>query len=274
MGGWLFILVFDFRTLTNCRLSESRSQVISVRISNMGKITTPGGRLRAFRSERGLTGTALAETLGCTKSTISYWEAGRTTLPWTACLALEAAHGVSAQWLASGEGPMWLVPGRLKTKVRKSLHSIPFLEGQLGFRPDGSVQAPHSETPGLGFPPSLLLEVAGDPLPGPEDLYLWRVKDPEMAPLLPEGAWVLLNVAATAREPLTENAIYLVRLGQEQSPCLRRVAIEPLSGDLLVSTDAPRRVPLRIARTVANGEFSVLARAIWAGVGLLLVTQA
>ena len=240
----------------------------------MGKITTPGGRLRAFRNERGLSGTTLAETLGCTKSTISYWEAGRTTLPWTTCLALEAAHGVSAHWLSAGEGSMWLVPGRRKTRGTKGLHSIPFLEGQLGFRPDGSVQAPHPETPGLGFPPSLLQEISGEPLPGPEDLYLWRVQDSEMAPLLPEGAWVLLNVAAAASETLTDNAIYLVRLGHAQPPCLRRVAIEPLSGDLLITTDAPRRVPLRIARTVANGEFSVLARAIWAGVGLLLVTQA
>ncbi len=228
----------------------------------------PGDRLRAFRRERGLSGSALAESLECTKSTISYWEAGRTTLPWSSCLALEAAHGVSAQWLATGEGPMWLGPGRRKTKAAKGLVAIPFLEGQLGFRPDGSAQAPHPEAPGLGFPPSLLQEIAGVPLPGPEDLYLWRVEDEEMAPLLPKGAWVLLNVAATACEPLTENAIYLVRLGQEQTPCLRRVAIEPISGDFLITTDAPRRVPLRIARTVAEGELTVLARAIWAGMRL------
>lgn len=234
----------------------------------MSKITTPGDRLRAFRRERGLSGSALAESLECAKSTISYWEAGRTALPWSSCLALEAAHGVSAQWLATGEGPMWLLPGRRKTKATKGLVAIPFLEEHLGFKPDGSVRAPHPESPGLAFPPSLLQEIAGEPLPGPEDLYLWRARDSEMAPLLPEGAWVLLNIAATAREPLTENAIYLVRLGKEQTPCLRRVANEPISGDLLITTDAPRRVPLRIARTVAAGEFILLARAIWAGVAL------
>ena len=234
----------------------------------MGKTKTPGERLRAFRSERELTGLALAEGLGCTKSTISYWEAGRTELPWTTCLALEAAYGVSAQWLATGKGPMWLVPARRKTKSAKDIHFIPFLEEQLGFRPDGSVLPPHPESRGLGFPPSLLQEVVGEPLPGQEDLYLWRVKDQEMEPLLPQGAWALLNVDLSAREPLTENAIYLVRLGQENSPCLRRVATEPISGDLLITTDAPRRVPLRIARTVAAGEFTLLARAIWAGVSL------
>ena len=234
----------------------------------MVKIPSPGARLRAFRSERKLTGIALAEGLGCTKSTISYWEAGRTELPWTACLALEAAYGVSAQWLAKGEGPMWVAPARRKPKSAKDIHSIPFLEEQLSFRPDGPVMPPHPESPRLSFPPSLLQEVAGVPLPGPEDLYLWRVKDREMDPLLPQGAWVMLNVAPAAHEPLTENAIYLVRLGQKQSPCLRRVAIEPISGDFLITTDAPRRVPLRIARTVATGKFAILARAIWAGMRL------
>lgn len=234
----------------------------------MNKTSTPGERLRAFRSERGFTGTTLAESLDCTRSIISYWEAGRTALPWTVCLAIEAAHGVSAHWLATGEGLMWLVPRRRKAKPTKGLQVIPFLEEQLGFNEDGAVIPPHPESPGLGLPPSLLKEVAGDPLPKEGDLYLWRVMDSAMEPLLPFGAWVLLDVSKQDPESLVANGIYLVRSGRKQVPCLRRVAKDPLSGDLLLTADTPRKAPQQIPDGTAKNKSALLGRAIWAGIAL------
>ena len=234
----------------------------------MVKRPTPGARLRAFRAERELTGIALAERLNCTKSTVSYWEAGRTPLPWTTCLALEAAYGLSAQWLAAGEGPMWLVPGRRKLKPSKGLQIIPFLDGRLGFDEDGAVIPPHPESPGLGVSPSLLQEVAGDPPPKGGDLYLWRVTDSAMEPLLPIGAWVLLDVSDQSPDSLVQDAIYLVRSGRSQVPRLRRVARDPLSGGLLLATDTPGRAPQRIPTGTAKNKSLLLGRAIWVGIAL------
>ena len=234
----------------------------------MVKKPTPGARLRAFRAERGLTGIGLAQQLNCTKSTISYWEAGRTPLPWTTCLALEAAYGLSAQWLATGEGPMWLVPVRRKLKSSNGLQIIPFLDEKLGFNEDGAVIPPHPESPGLGLPPSLLQEVAGDPLPNKGDLYLWRVTDSAMEPLLPIGAWVLLDVSTQDPESLVANGIYLVRAGRKQVPCLRRVAKDPLSDDLLLTADTPRKASQRIPGGTAKKQSALMGRAIWAGIAL------
>lgn len=234
----------------------------------MTKKERPGARLRSFRKERGLSGQALADAIGVTRSTVSYWEAGRTALPWTVCLALEAVHGVSATWLSTGEGPMWIVQSKRRVKAGKDFHLIPFLDSELGFDSDGLPIEPHPETPTLGFPSVLLSEVLGGTLPERGLLYLWRVIEDDMAPLLPRDSWVLLDAAPQAREVQIENAIYLIRLGRERIPCLRRIATEPVSGDLLIAADAPGRVPLRCARTATNTECTILAHALWAGIHL------
>jgi hypothetical protein len=165
---------------------------------------------------------------------------------------------------------MWIVPGKRKPRANQGVYLIPFLDEELGFSPDGSSILPHPDSPTLGFAASLLKEVVGGGLPEHSELYLWRARDTEMAPLLPLGAWVLLDVSIAACATPVENAIYLVRMGHGCIPCLRRVATEPLSGDLLVLADANGRVPLRIARSVAAGEFALLARAIWAGISLTI----
>ena len=93
-----------------------------------------------------------------------------------------------------------------------------------------------------------------------------------MCPCIHKGAWVLLDTCAQAREHLIDHDVYLVAAGKNQRPCLRRLATEPTSGDLLLAADEPGRVPLRLHRPFLNGEVIVLGHALWAG-GMLSSTQ-
>lgn len=231
----------------------------------MAATDTPGARLRAFRIDRGLTGQALAEALDATKSTISYWEAGRTELPRAICLALETLFGVSSQWLATGEGPMWTPSSPKRAKSSKDHLKVPFLSQDLGFSKDGTVLKPHPDSPTLDFPRQLLEEILGVEC---RTLYLWQVADEDMAPRLSQGSWALLDVSPAISERIEDHSIYLVRLGLGSSPCLRRLAKDPISGDLLAATDTQGRVPLRLAHQDSES-WAVLARAIWVGSSLL-----
>jgi transcriptional regulator with XRE-family HTH domain len=230
---------------------------------------TPGARLRAFRTDRSLSGQALAEALGCSKSTISYWESGRTNLPMTACLALETAYGVSAQWLASGEGPVWVVPNS-HGKSRKTDLDIPFLNPEWAFDQDGLPVRPHPGAPAIRFPRVLLEEIWKDGVPEKDQLFLWRVQDDAMAPLIPRGAWALIQAGAPTPSTLKEQGLYLLRLGPKEAPCLRRVARVPSQGnrelaDLLIGVDAPGHLPLRFTESQVFDEHRLLAAVVWAG---------
>lgn len=69
----------------------------------MGKIETIGDRLRACRSERGLTQKALGDAVGLSKSTVRDIELGRSNSS-TRLHALAAHLGVAVTWLETGKG--------------------------------------------------------------------------------------------------------------------------------------------------------------------------
>jgi len=231
----------------------------------MANLDFPGARLRALRTDRGMTGLALAQALDVTKSTISYWEAGRTELPWAICLALEALYGVSARWLTHGEDPMWLAAPRGSQAVSNEQIRIRFLSRDLGFTRTGQAVAPHPDSPFIRVPAVLLAEILGETITNVEALFLWRADDSEMVPHIPLGAWVLLDVSPDACKSVKDHGIYLLRLSPDQAPILRRLAKDPLSGDLLVACDVAGRVPLRLDHRAKKTGWMVLARACWAG---------
>lgn len=235
----------------------------------MHEAETPGARLRAFRTDRSLSGQALADALECSKSTISYWESGRTILPMTACLALESAYGVSARWLAAGEGPVWVVPNR-HGKSRKTDLDIPFLNPEWAFDENGLPVRPHPGASAIRFPRALLEEIWKDGIPAKDRLFLWRVQDDAMAPLVPKGSWALIQVGVPTPSTLKDQAIYLFRLGPREAPSLRRIARVPSQGggdsvDLLVGVDAPGQIPLRFTESQLFDGHRLLASVVWVG---------
>lgn len=235
----------------------------------MMHLDTPGSRLRALRLDRGMTGLALAQSLQVTKSTISYWEAGRTELPWAICLALETLYSVSSRWLAYGEDPMWLAalkPGHSQTKPSVR---IPFLSPELGFCPMGKVRQPHPEASSMELSLELLREILDEQASDIGDLFFWRATNAEMTPLIPQGSWVLLDVSKGACLPIQDHEVYLLRLSATSSPILRRLACDPLSNDLIAAVDAPGRVPLRLEHKPQESSWAILGKALWVGRSLV-----
>lgn len=235
----------------------------------MVNLATPGERLRAFRRERGLSGQALAQALGCTKSTVSYWEAGRTPLPWTVSLALEATYGVAATWLDQGTGPMWVVTGANASEPSEGGVEITFLVPELAFDAEGQVQKPHPDSPSIRFSLGLLQEIGRNSPIEPANIALWRVLDEDMGPTLPKGAWVMVDT--TQPLLLEDQALYLVRLEEKELPCLRRVTRMVGKGgkkDVLIGVDAPGRLPLHFSEARVLADRMLLARARWVGIPL------
>lgn len=228
-------------------------------------LDSPGSRLKALRLDRGMTGLALAEDLGVTKSTISYWEAGRTDLPWSICLALEALYGVSSRWLARGEDPMWLPALKPSHGMATELIQVPFLTPELGFTSSGKALPPHPKSLSVGLPQRLFDEILGRQDSGTGDLFFWRVEDAEMTPLIPKGSWVLLDVSTDACLPIQDHEVYLLRLSATSAPILRRLACDPLSNDLIAAADAPGRVPLRLEQRCHDSSWTILGKARWVG---------
>jgi len=254
----IIIVRFDNKNARGC-----------VKFSNMVNLATPGERLRAFRKERGLSGQALAQALGCTKGTVSYWEAGRTPLPWTVSLALEATYGVAATWLDQGTGPMWLVPGVNNAEPSEGGVEIAFLTPALAFNTEGQVQKPHPDSPSIRFSLGLLKEIGGSSPIEPANLAVWRVLDEDMVPTLPKGAWVLVDT--TQPILLEDQALYLVRLDEKELPCLRRVTRMVGKGgkkEILIGVDAPGRLPLHFPEARVLADRMLLARARWVGISL------
>jgi len=212
-----------------------------------------------------MTGLALAQSLQVTKSTISYWEAGRTELPWAICLALETLYSVSSRWLAYGEEPMWLAALKPGHSPTKKLTRIPFLSPELGFSSTGKARPPHRESPSMGLSQELLNEILDGQASDIGDLFFWRVEDAEMAPLIPHGSWVLLDVSVGASHPIQDHEVYLLRLSATSMPILRRLACDPLSNDLIAAVDASGRVPLRLEHRPQEPSWTILGKALWVG---------
>jgi len=241
------------------------AQDFFVTIGNMAATDTPGTRFRTFRTQVGLTGQALAERLGVSKTAVSYWESGRVSLSQTACLLAEQLFHISSTWLLDGIGPMWLtvpsqsLPGTPELLLRPLLSDDAFL-------PDGSFLPPRDTASCLGLPRTtveVILDALGDG--SPEDLFFFRTAENELKPTLFPGDWVLLHTGPYVRKSVENHMLYLVRVPPQDPPQIRRVALDPLSGDLLLGVDLPNHVPLRMAVPVDTRPTVVLGRVCWIG---------
>jgi len=114
-------------------------QGLFVTIGDMTRESTPGMRFRAFRTHIRLTGQQLAEQLGVTKTAISYWETGRSSLSAVACHLAEQLHQVSAAWLLEGKGSMWLPIPPPALHEAPDIVLRPLLPEGDAFNADGSV---------------------------------------------------------------------------------------------------------------------------------------
>lgn len=241
------------------------AQEFLITIGNMAATDTPGTRFRTFRTQVGLTGQALAERLGVSKTAVSYWESGRVSLSQTACLLAEQLFNISSTWLLEGIDPMWCTVPSQSLPGTPDLLLRPLLSDDA-FLPDGSFLPPRDTASCLGLPRTtvaVILDVLGGG--SSEDLYFFRTAENELKPTLFPGDWVLVHTSTFARQAIENHMLYLVRVRPQDPLQLRRLALDPLSGDLLLGVDLPNHVPLRMILPVDTRPRVVLGRVCWIG---------
>ena len=232
----------------------------------MATESTPGMRFRAFRKHLRLTGTQLAQQLGVSKTAISYWETDRSCLSVTACHLAEQLHQVSAAWLLEGSGSMWLPTPPPALHEAPDLVLRPLLPEVDAFQGDGSVIPPWEHAPCLGIPRGLvqgILRSCGGGVP--EDLYFVQVQGHGLEPTLYVGDWALVHTGLAVRGDIVDHSLYLVRPLPQDEPQVRRVAIDPLSKDLLIGVDAQVQIPIRVSVSTADRPAMILGKVCWIG---------
>lgn len=234
-------------------------------IGNMATTETPGARFRTFRTHAGLTGQALAEQLGVTKTAVSYWESGRVSLSRTACLLAEHLYRISSAWLLAGTGPMWRTGPPADLSSEHNLVLRPLLSDDA-FQADGTLVPPGDLAPCLGLPLEViqkLLKRLGEG--AASELFFVLAHGHELEPTIHSGDWVLIHTGEAPRRMVDPHALYLVRICPEDRSVLRRVAVDPASGDFLISADQPGQVPLRTTVAMERRLAVLLGKVCWVG---------
>jgi hypothetical protein len=98
-----------------------------------------------------------------------------------------------------------------------------------------------------------------------EDLFFIRIRGHEMEPILADGDWALVYTGLHARNRIVDHKLYLIRNRPQDTPQVRRVAVEPVSGDLLFGTEAKGLVPIRITVPASDLARTILGKVCWAG---------
>lgn len=230
----------------------------------MDSALTPGERLRTLRQQLGLTGQAVANALGMTKTAVSYWERGKVTIPHSVCLALESLYGVSANWLIQGIEPIWRPKASSSSATHSDMTFAPVIAGNTPFDDQGFPLPSPQKGEVIGLPSGFThpLDAKGD-APQGQDFFWIRISDPAMRDTLGNQAFVLVDTRDESRRFISNHALYLVRSQNAPHACVRRLAIESQSGNVIAGTDERDQVPMRLVHDQANHRSVVLGRVLW-----------
>lgn len=225
---------------------------------------TPGQRLRILREHLGKSASALAEALGRSKSVWSYYESGRSPLPRSTAMALEAAYGIRADWLLEGTGEMWCTPAPTPMAVKDGQQMVPILPGDPAFNQDGDLILPRDPSSWIGLPTALIHEAVRRCGGGmPEEACFIKARDASMAPTIHPGDLALVCFSEKARCTWVNHALYLVALTKGAPAMIRRVARDPMSGGLVIAQDAPEHVSLKLDPMEEDLYEVIKARVCW-----------
>lgn len=192
-----------------------------------------------------------------TKTAVSYWELGKVSIPRSVCLAMETLYGVSSTWLLEGIGPTWLPKTQVGGGLPPDLLICPLLPGNDPFDASGTMAPVPPSVEILGLPRSIIG-------PGSVPMPFWmRATDPMMRDTLGTQALVLVDASEEARKGIVDHSLYLVRLGRDLPPSVRRLASEPISHDLVVATEVRGQVPLRLSQNDSGWGPIILGRILW-----------
>lgn len=81
-------------------------------------------RLKEARQKIGITQTAMAKSIGLTPQSYSQWERGQTEIPDVRLFQLCTVHGISKEWLETGEGEMFPQAKKREEYAREALSEL------------------------------------------------------------------------------------------------------------------------------------------------------
>ena len=147
----------------------------------------PGQRLKEARKYLGLSMRAFAEPLGMSGQAVNHWERLEAPIDRMVAEAIEKLHGISADWLLTGEGKTF-VGVKTDDDVGGSV-SIPLLSLRHAGQDFDSVDS-------LSFQEAWLKGRIGVDL---EHLFLTKMDGDSMAPTLSPGDLVMVDRSAAAK---------------------------------------------------------------------------
>ena len=169
---------------------------------------SPGKRLTLFRSERGLSQRALADSLEVSNATVGQIESDARTPSKGFLIKISDTYGVNSDWLLNGHGEMLRAPGAAFTgrtatisePDRSKLGYGDFSSAESEFalvrRMEISVSAGNgleasdgAERNGAAFPVRWLKKIGVVP----DFAVMVSVRGDSMAPAIPDGALVLID---------------------------------------------------------------------------------
>lgn len=225
---------------------------------------SPGKRLASFRESLSLSQRAFAASLGVAQGVIAFIETDKRTPSKDVLLSLSATYGISGDWLLYGHGDMLLphAPGfgggatgpRINPPdYGKPMHGIALIDG-IEYARIRRLALDVSAGSGLG--PAE--EGVDDAMLLPRDwimrqrlsqdlTVMVRVKGDSMAPAIPDGAFILVNVPEKVNP---RPGIYAMTLNGEA--LVKRLTITSTGGDgrptsILLVSDNPAYPPRAIA---------------------------
>lgn len=197
----------------------------------------------------------LAVAFGVSHSAFKAWMAGRSQPQLENLISIRQLTGVSIQWLATGEGPLFLMPGSLTpaTPVAGFVY-IPRYDVRVGA---GTGQIVDSENV-KGFLAFREDWVRSRLRRNPATLVVFEAFGDSMQPTIADGDVVLVD---TSEDRVRGPAIYVVQAGNEA--IVKRIELK-LDGSLLVKSDNPTYEPMTLKGDQV-AELRVLGKVVWTG---------
>lgn len=227
-------------------------------------MTTLALRIKKARASAGLTQKALADKAGVEQPVISQLETGK-NLKSAFLPTIADACGVSAIWLATGDGKMKVAglnqaADDLGSPSEKDYALIPQFtaKGSCG---DGFFNEHVQTTEGLVFKRDWLRRIGAKP----ENLYVIYADGDSMEPYIFEGDVVLFDTSQT--EP-KDKQVYVIRR-PDGGNSIKRLT-QQLSGAWVIRSDNPDKAanPDEVASEDSIHHMPILGRVIWRGGGV------
>ncbi len=244
---------------------------------------TVGQRLKFARSAIETSQAKLAAELGIAQSTLADYEREKYDVPRPVCLAMEYRFGINHLWLLTGEGNPFL-PTKPEAEARgrpvagaaavrpvvvtdpSELERLETLEGRDRFYAVPYLRDAASAGQGLivedaveGY--CIIHERAA---PRPENLRCLRISGDSMAPLLPEGS--IVGVDITLKHPrVVDGKIICAR--SDEGHVIKRLQLQQRYALLFSESENHDRYPPIVISLKSEEDF-IVGQVVWAWIDL------